>query len=374
MTQEEVNKLALSKLNDSKFIVLQLITGFGKSKIAIDLANKVASNLDYKPKLLLLVSKTVHKQTWIDEINKWGGLDYDIVMDCYESIKKHKNCTYDSVILDEAHHLSINRREIFETIKINHLCVALSATLKKEMIDYFKYKYKATFINCSLKDAVESNVLPEPKVYLIPLELSRNEVTYKIKKFNKEMITTQYGYYHIFSSMIDWYKRKFKSTGSIRIKNVWLSMAGERLKWLAKQKESITKELLHKLRNERTLTFCSSIEQAELLGQYNITSKNKNSAKYLDMFNNKEVNHITACNLLNEGVNLTDCRIGIFACLNSSELLYKQKIGRLLRHKAPILIIPYYEDTREEEILEKMLAEYSKDSIKVVKDFKNWKV
>ena len=73
--------------------------------------------------------------------------------------------------------------------------------------------------------------------------------------------------------------------------------------------------------------------------------------------------YITACNILNEGVNLTNCRIGIFCNLNSSEIVVKQRVGRILRHKSPIIIIPYFKDTREEELVQKMIEEYSEDSI-----------
>jgi hypothetical protein len=62
-------------------------------------------------------------------------------------------------------------------------------------------------------------------------------------------------------------------------------------------------------------------------------------------------------------VNLTSCRFGIFCNLNASEIITKQRIGRLLRHKNPIIIIPYFKDTREEELKNKMLEEYNKDTI-----------
>lgn len=62
-------------------------------------------------------------------------------------------------------------------------------------------------------------------------------------------------------------------------------------------------------------------------------------------------------------VNLTNCRIGIFCNLNSSEIVVKQRVGRILRHKSPIIIIPYFKDTREEELVQKMIEEYSEESI-----------
>jgi superfamily II DNA or RNA helicase len=72
--------------------------------------------------------------------------------------------------------------------------------------------------------------------------------------------------------------------------------------------------------------------------------------------------------MLNEGINLSDCRIGIYAVLNSSEILIKQKLGRILRHEKPIVIIPYYKNTREEEIVNNnMLLEYDPKLVKIIK-------
>ena len=65
-------------------------------------------------------------------------------------------------------------------------------------------------------------------------------------------------------------------------------------------------------------------------------------------------------------MNLVDCRIGIYANLNSSDTIIKQRTGRLLRHPNPIIIIPYYKGTREEELVNKMLEDYNPELVKTV--------
>ena len=347
---------------------MELITGMGKTKVAIDLINHICDRVfrnDESPAtILILVAKTVHKQTWKDEIEKWGGIKSDyITIECYESLKNYENSYFDVVVADEMQHLSEARIDVLETIHINESFIGLSATIKRDMRDYFIYNHKAEVIKCSLKEAVEDEVLPEPVVYLLPLTLNTTDCTYKVKKFGRDIITTQRGCYNSISSLIEWYRNKYFSSRNKRIKNLWLSTAGKRLKWCAEQKEALILSLLDKFRNYKTLTFCSSIEQSERLGKYNITSKNKASVKNLEMFNLNKIKHITACNILNEGVNLTDCRIGIFCNLNSSEIVVKQRVGRILRHKSPVIIIPYFKDTREEELVQKMIEEYSEDSI-----------
>lgn len=379
MTREEINDLALSEIDNTKYLILELITGFGKSKIAIDTINHICDRVNKNNKrqasILILVAKKVHKITWRDEIEKWGGIKSKfITIECYESFHKYKNSFFDILVCDEMQHLSKFRLKTLDSLHINEAFIGLSATIKKDMRDYFISYYKAKVIKCGLKEAIETNVLPEPTVYLIPLTLDNKSYKYKKNKFGKTILMTQRGYYNDFTSLIEWYKNKYYNTNNNNIKNLWLSTAGKRLTWLSEQKEDIVLSLLERFKNYRTLTFCSNIIQAEKLGKYNITSKNKKSTKNLDMFNELKIKHITACSILNEGVNLTNCRIGIFCNLNSSEIITKQRCGRLLRHKSPVIIIPYYINTREQELVDKMLKEYSNESIKIINDINTFKI
>lgn len=41
-------------------------------------------------------------------------------------------------------------------------------------------------------------------------------------------------------------------------------------------------------------------------------------------------------------------------------------VKRSLRHKSPVIIMPYYKTTREEEIVEGMIEDFDKDSIVTV--------
>ena len=52
--------------------------------------------------------------------------------------------------------------------------------------------------------------------------------------------------------------------------------------------------------------------------------------------------------------------------INSSDRLNVQRVGRILRHKTPVLIFPYYVDTREEEIIKDVTSGYNPELITVV--------
>ena len=41
-------------------------------------------------------------------------------------------------------------------------------------------------------------------------------------------------------------------------------------------------------------------------------------------------------------------------------------VKRAMRHSHPVIIVPYYKDTREQEIVEKMFADYDKRFIRTI--------
>lgn len=383
MLREEISNL----LNEytAKEVVLELSTGYGKTRMALEYINK------HSPKnILIVIPRLILIDNWKDEIKKWGFEELldKITFSTYKSLHKHTGVIWSHIIADEAHHLSNRCKDILLEIKSEYK-LFLSATLKTELKWWIAYKYpKVKFITVSLKEAINNEVLPDPKVILIPLTLDnynsteilikKNKKTNLIKEcfykerwkymklYNCHIKCTPQQYYDEISQEIEYWKKQSLFKKSFEFK--WLKCCNDRLKWLSNQKNSIVITILKQLKDYRVLTFCNSIEQTELLGKYCINSKNKDAMKHLNMFNEGKIKHITACDMVNEGVNLTNCRVGLFAAINSSEILVKQKNGRVLRHKEPVIIIPYYKNTREEELVVKMLENYNKNLIQIIKN------
>lgn len=390
MTRQETYVVALSSFSGNKCTALELATGYGKTKLSIDLVNTLCIK---KPnlKILLLVAKTVHKQNWLDEINKWGGFKNTpiLIIECYESLKKHAGETFDIVIADEAHHLKSElRQDLFKSLIVNDKILLLSATFPKPLKQWLRYFFHTSFVSASLQDAIDDEVLPEPQIILFPLILDNTKETetievnpkakgyihigryatnywnFKKQRVHAKLSATKKQYLQWLNQEILYRKNTWERTHFEGIKFSWLQLCNQRLAYLANCKNDVVFKMLSLLQDKRTLTFCKSIEQTEVLGKYCIHSKNGKAEYYLQQFNNKQIKHITACQMLNEGVNLTDCEYCIFANLNASELVSIQRIGRALRHKHPKIIIPYYVNTREQEIVEKMIEDYDKSLIR----------
>lgn len=387
MTREEARDEIL--LIESPNILCELPTSFGKTKVALDLMHMRFPTIEYTvdTRILIVIPRLVLIDNWKDEFKKWGYGGYLSYVEfvTYVSLPK-KAGNWDMVIFDEVHHLSPRCREALGNFTILS-SVMLSATVGRDMKKELKVLFPDLCVyKVSTKQAIQEEILPDPRVYLIPLSLDHVHVNCKIVKNPSQKIEitipyvdkwkyagvknrrivircTQRQYYDDMSSMIAWYKRRmFNET----FKNLFLRKSGDRLKWLSEQKSSYIKMLLDHLSEQRTLTFCNGIPQTEELGKYCINSKNKASEENLHKFNEGRVDHITACNMLDEGMNLVNCRVGVYAVLNSSERMIKQKLGRLLRHPDPVIIIPYFRGTRDAELVDKMLEDYNPELVTTI--------
>lgn len=374
------------------YMLLELPTSFGKSKLALDI---MTSRCTTKSKILVVIPRLILIGNWKEEFIKWGHEEYinSVEFVTYVSFPK-KAGHWDLIIFDEAHHLSERCRDSLDYFDIDN-AILLSATVGRNIkVDLHNSFRDLRTIKVSTKDAIDEEILPDPTVYLIPLTLDNSYTNHEIIKnkskgnplvvpYHKRwdyrstkhrtiiIKCTQQQYYDNMSSMITWYKNKMYIE---RYKNMYLRECGNRLKWLSEQKTSFINTLLDQLSKERTLTFCSSVEQTELLGKYCINSKNKKSNTYIEDFNKGKIDHITACAMLNEGANLTNCRVGIYASLNSSDRIITQRLGRLLRHKSPIIIIPFYKHTRDEELVKKMAEDYNPSLVKIIDNLNELKL
>lgn len=344
--------------------IYELPTGYGKSLVALKLLDLTKPNLIVIPKLCLI-------QNWKDEMKKWGFDDSNVVFTTYISLKKHVNKWYSAVCCDEGQHLSERARYYLEQIKTDNRYF-LSATFTREIKEYLFNRYNCAIEKKTLRDSIDSGRLPDPTVYLIRLKLDDYWKKYPYETISNKkkttMMLTQQGYYNKLSNTIEWYKNKVMYEGKSNMKAMWMAKCLQRNKQLSRFKEPVTKKLLQILKNERVLTFCCDIKQSKELGDNFITSDNKDALKILQEFNDGKIDKITSCNILAEGISLYNCKYTIFNYINSSDLLQKQKSGRALRHCKPVIFIPYYENTREEELVNKMLELYNKDLVKYVSE------
>lgn len=360
--------------------IIEAGTGVGKSRLAIVKAQQLFTP---QCRILIVIPRNVLIDNWRQEFIKWGcaSMLSNVVFTTYVSFPKHAG-HWNVCVFDEAHHLSKRCRDAFPEFQFDH-ALFLSATLKQEIRDFiFSYfrKSKVEVVRVSTQQAISASILPDPQLWLLPLEVDAIHTAclwYPKKQYRKlppsslaivdyknrwqyaklrvpyAVHCTQRQYYRELSSLIEWYRQRNYNP---IFRNLWLHKCGERLQWLSSIKLPFIRQILQSV-HCRHVVFCNTIEESENLHLPAVNSKIGFSN--LDLFNRGEINGIVAVNCLNEGINLSDCQLGLFCAINSSETMQIQKIGRILRHPSPIIIIPYFRGTREEEIVCKWMRGYN---------------
>ena len=193
MKRDELKKQVDSKIKEGiKNFIFNLPTGYGKSSLALHIVNKLAIK---KPKVLLLVAERAHKANWKKEIEKFLKVEVDIRIECYQSLHKLSNISFDILIADEAHHLNTDlRQDLFKDIKSQYK-IFLSATYEKNFkIKLLKLPYSYEFF-ITLQTAIDNNTLPSPRILVLESEIPQTErvYTFNIRTIpNSPIITCNY--------------------------------------------------------------------------------------------------------------------------------------------------------------------------------------
>lgn len=378
-------------LKDEHRVILKWATGCGKSKMVIDLINyqltrrwpSDKNNMLYM-KVLFVVAERAHINNWEDEFDKWdlnrAGISTDVC--CYASLKKYAYNHYEAVVLDEAHHcFSEKRMAALEELKDNLMpssyIYLLSATLssgKQDMIEGIFGKFKTSTV--TLKDAIEGDILPDPKVYVVEMHLDNVKRHEEIKIGNdpkapvvKWEDRAKYIYKNVpciiqctelqknafLTSKIDYWNERYHRSHSEFQRVKAANYGSQRKRFLGEAKTKVVYNLIRRLPAfRRYVCFCASVNQAEMLSNSSTISSRKTD-KYnqsvISAFNAKRINSINAVGMITEGMNLTDIQLGIIVQLDGKERLFIQKIGRVLRADSPKAIIFYFKDTQDEKYL-----------------------
>ena len=401
MSKEVIRKSieanALSLIEKYNNIVLEYATGVGKSKIAIDMLDRLVKNINSLRPFLIVVAETAHKDNWYKEFVKWGKLELwnkcDIVT--YNSLHKI-SIPYYCIIFDEAHHLCTDLRidVLMDRISSTYN-IFLSATLGKDKLNILREIYSDIYVSrLTLRKSIDLGVLPDPKVYAIPLELDnteRNEIfifrfgkgknkrivecSYPERfKYSKEDVIvhakcTQYEKYLEISRLIDFWRKRFMLTKQPFMKTKWMAAATERKRFLGEIKtEKVLPFLLSHIK-DRWICFCNSKQQQNDISyctkdSYSVINSDIKDVKtIIARYNMETYRHLYCVGMLQEGQNLVNTPMGIIIQLDNESRRFIQKVGRILRADNPEIYVFYFKNTRDEEYLDK-IKEMLPDKVK----------
>ncbi len=406
--RENISKKAIEYIHKYDYLALSIATGVGKSKIAIDCINSFKNK---NVKVLILVAEKAHKENWKKELIKWKIKTSHIRIECYQSFKKCLEDNYDFIIYDEAHHLYTDIRLSYFNVVKTKKSMFLSATIKWELLKYINDTRNVYIpvLKCSLQKAIDNNILPEPvvRVHLYSLDDNiRNKCYYKYIGCTKKTIhlgipiitctypeKSEYTYsklkraygkcilkimcteqekYNMLDSEIDLAKYDYMTTREPWAKIKWLSLGSERKRYLGELKTEKAEKLINEIKEnkQRFICFCTSIEQAEALGNEDniIHSERPKTAQTIERFNTQKINSLIAVGMLQEGQNLNNIQTGIIIQVDGKERAFIQKFGRTLRSEKPVQHILCFKNTKDMEYVGKALEGINKNYIEIIEE------
>ncbi len=397
----QAQKEAVSSIKKHNNVILKWGTGVGKSYAFIQMQEYLKAK-----KVFIVVAETAHILNWEDEYKKHNKkhLLKDVEIFCYASLHKYEDAEVDLICLDEGHRALTDRRIHFlKSIKTKKR-VLLSATIKSNQIDYINYSLGTFYTHIvSLQDAIKTEILPEPTIYLVPIRFPKGLTTVEItwgRKNKRKTIYCEYKdrfkyishkkkYPHIklivsctyyqkneyYNSMINFYRNRFFISRQIFFKHRWLQLGSERKRFLAEAKTSTVQEFLPKIKDKRFICFTGSINQANTLSKNKnvIHSKIKDTTSIIKAFNEEQIDNLFVVNMLKEGQNLNNIEVGVIVQLDGDVGPFIQKSGRVMRAENPEIFIFYYEDTRDIEYLNKILEVIEDKHFKVISNIEEFK-
>jgi len=378
-TRDDVQSEIVGLSKEHKNLFMEWVTGLGKTLGAFKIIK------EHKGRWLFVYKETTHLNNHLDDLEKHGlsYLNERIDWTTYHSIHKFKDVEYTGVILDECHASTSDLRQEklseFKDCKVIATSATIDSEVKRVLTSIFGsfFTHKVTF-----DDALEWEILPKPKIYLIPLVLDDEKVKETIvikkgKKPSKKVETsfngrweymkakdteitvhcTEQQKYDYFTDQINYFSNLYRTNGQIYIKNRFLQLGTQRKRYLASIKTDVAKLILERIKDKKYICFTGSVPQAkELGGENTVYSASKKNEQTVSDFNEGIIKSIYAVNMLKEGVNLNDIEASLVIQLSSKELDIVQRTGRILRAKVqPEQYIIYFKDTQDEKYLQNVI-------------------
>lgn len=377
----QAKAVELAKINN---VLLLFSVRLGKTKTSLDISKEFGTNH------LIVTSEVLIIDTIRKEIDEWGYNQQDYTIICYDSLHKHCNTAWDTIILDECEHITENNSEYLSTMTCKRwvgLCAKMSIDKRKLLRHLFPFtQFRVTY-----NEAIKKGILSEPAFYILNVYLDNIKRDYifqrNLKKYaknetivcdfkdrfkfyklqnNLDIRCTASEYYMLLDEDIEFKKKTYFTTKNEVFKNTWLQAGNKRKNWLADYKEKYAAQIIEDMRNRgvRFMVFSNSIAQCERLGRGDgIThSKNGNDVA-IDKFNDNSVDELYVVDRGKEGITIKGIEEGLIIQCSGSETANYQRAGRLGIAEKPIIFILQVKGTRDEDYVNKLREDISDEYI-----------
>lgn len=336
--------------------ILHLCPRAGKIRTSIRIFKKVQKLLGAKPRILIAYPDKNIQGSWESDILAVGYNNPSIEYSTHISLSKVKTNKYDVIVCDEIHLLSANQKtQLNELIKNNRdaYVVGLSGTLSEKTELELRVECKLPVITeYTLEEAINDGIISDYKINVVRVDLDDVTIVDKKKKRTE--------------------KQKYRAiTWVIENKgqSLFLSLSRMRIVHNSLSKIAMTKRILTKLKDKRTLVFCANNKVAKELGCKIHTSKFHDQDEFEKFIGDtSKHNHLAVCKIGNTGVSFKSLDHIVINAFDSNSENLTQRICRSLildeKDKVSTIYIVTSNEKAELRWLEKSLEFFDQNKIK----------
>lgn len=340
--------------------VAELATGVGKSKIGVECIEEIRALFVLTdkglPRILLVVpTEEMRDIDWPAEFEKWDVSMENVKIVCYATLPKIRLESYDFLIYDECHRLTLPNLQKLEKqlcAPDKPYCLGLTATMPKildpkdaDRVNLLRALFPTVY-KITTDEAVELGLIANFEMFVLLFDLNDVHKDIPSGTARKPTFVTEKSKYAELTKKLQTATLQAQKDPRKQGYKFMCTSARAQFLYNLPSKLRLAQLCLKRLEGDcRTIVFAGSIEQANKLCGKNVYHS-ESSRESLEAFQKGEINVLGAVKALNEGKNLTGIDHAVVVQVDSVDRNLVQRIGRAIRirydnleHKSKIIIL-----------------------------------
>lgn len=342
ITRDERQKQCLKRwLNSGGASTVVACTGFGKTRVALNLISAFAKRND-DASALIVVPTTVLKEQWIDQLEQWNLLDNARVEIINTVIKLNWTC--DLLVLDEIHLMAADMfSKVFDCVSYKNI-LGLTATFERlDGKETLLSKYAPVCDTIPIDVAEENGWVAPHREYLVLLEVDLKQYEEYTRTFNQCFAQFGFDFNLAMDCATDIVKARAFAKKAGLDGNTIMGVAQKWNRCMRKRKEfiynhpkkmEIAKKIINARADRKGITFSSTINQAESFGfgwVLHSKKKAKENKTTIEEFNAADMGYLHTSKAADQGLDCKGVNLEIILHTDSSKIRKTQRVGRAIR-------------------------------------------
>lgn len=342
ITRDERQKQCLKRwLNSGGAATVVACTGFGKTRVALNLISAFAKRND-DASALIVVPTTVLKEQWIDQLEQWNLLDNARVEIINTVIKLNWTC--DLLVLDEIHLMAADMfSKVFDCVSYKNI-LGLTATFERlDGKETLLSKYAPVCDTIPIDIAEENGWVAPHREYLVLLEVDLKQYEEYTRTFNQCFAQFGFDFNLAMDCATDIVKARAFAKKAGLDGNTIMGVAQKWNRCMRKRKEfiynhpkkmEIAKKIINARADRKGITFSSTINQAESFGfgwVLHSKKKAKENKTTIEEFNAADMGYLHTSKAADQGLDCKGVNLEIILHTDSSKIRKTQRVGRAIR-------------------------------------------